>query len=60
VLRDPQVRANGLLADVEQPGLGLVTMLGRTFGVAGAEGPVGAAPRIGEHTDAVLREVGAE
>jgi crotonobetainyl-CoA:carnitine CoA-transferase CaiB-like acyl-CoA transferase len=60
VLHDAQVRDNGLLADVEQPGLGLVTMLGRTFGLAGADGPVGAAPRVGEHTEAVLREVGAE
>jgi len=57
---DPQVRANGLLQDVDQPGLGPVTMLGAVFRVDGAErGPIGPAPVLGADTDDVLAEVGA-
>lgn len=57
VLDDPQVVANGLLAGVEQPGLGAVTMLGRVFGLAGATGPLGPAPLAGADTESVLAEV---
>jgi crotonobetainyl-CoA:carnitine CoA-transferase CaiB-like acyl-CoA transferase len=56
---DPQVRANGLLHEVDQPGLGPVTMLGRLFGPADPAEAVGVAPLPGEHTAEVLREVGA-
>ena len=55
---DPQVRANGFLAEVDQPGLGAMTMLGRLFRVgAGESGPVGPAPALGADTDAVLAEL---
>ncbi len=56
---DPQVRANGFLADVDQPGLGVVTMLGRVFRFGeGAQDTVSSAPALGADTDAVLTELG--
>jgi crotonobetainyl-CoA:carnitine CoA-transferase CaiB-like acyl-CoA transferase len=56
---DPQVRANGFLADVDQPGLGAVTMLGRLFRIGdGAQDAVGPAPVLGADTEAVLAELG--
>ena len=57
---DEQARANGLLQDVEQPGLGPLTMLGGVFRFDG-EDPAAtrAAPSLGADTDAILREVGA-
>jgi crotonobetainyl-CoA:carnitine CoA-transferase CaiB-like acyl-CoA transferase len=56
---DPQVRANGFLADVDQPGLGAVTMLGRVFRFGeGAQHAVLPAPALGADTDAVLAELG--
>ncbi len=57
---DPQVRANGLLQDVEQPGLGPLTMLGGVFRIDGADpATMRPAPALGADTDAVLAEVGA-
>ena len=55
---DPQVRANGFLAEVDQPGLGTVTMLGRLFRIGnGATDAVGPAPLLGADTDAVFAEL---
>jgi crotonobetainyl-CoA:carnitine CoA-transferase CaiB-like acyl-CoA transferase len=55
---DPQVRANGFLAEVDQPGLGTVTILGRLFRIGnGATGAVGPAPLLGADTDAVFAEL---
>jgi crotonobetainyl-CoA:carnitine CoA-transferase CaiB-like acyl-CoA transferase len=57
---DDQVRANGLLQDVAQPGLGRVTMLGAIFGINAEDAaPTRPAPTLGADTDAVLAEVGA-
>jgi crotonobetainyl-CoA:carnitine CoA-transferase CaiB-like acyl-CoA transferase len=53
---DAQVRANRLLVEVDQPGLGPTTLLGRVFGV-GAEDDVAPAPALGAHTDEVLAEL---
>jgi len=57
---DAQARANGLLQDVEQPGLGQVTMLGGVFRIDGGDAtPIRPAPALGSDTEAVLAEVGA-
>ncbi|MSO96051.1 MAG: CoA transferase [Thermoleophilia bacterium] len=57
---EAQARANGLLQDVEQPGLGSVTMLGGVFRVNGADPTaIRPAPSVGRDTEAVLAEVGA-
>jgi crotonobetainyl-CoA:carnitine CoA-transferase CaiB-like acyl-CoA transferase len=57
---DAQVRANGLLQDVEQPGLGQVTMLGAVFRLDSAEpAATRPAPALGADTEAVLAEAGA-
>jgi crotonobetainyl-CoA:carnitine CoA-transferase CaiB-like acyl-CoA transferase len=56
---DPQVRANGLIQDVDQPGLGSLTMLGGVFRVDGADPPkTRPAPGLGADTQSVLEEVG--
>ena len=57
---DPQVRANGFLAGVDQPGLGAVTMLGRLFQIGdGKQDVVGSAPVLGADTEAVFAELSA-
>jgi len=57
---DAQVRANGLVQDVQQPGLGAVTMLGSVFRVGEADpAAIRPAPDLGADTEAVLAEVGA-
>jgi crotonobetainyl-CoA:carnitine CoA-transferase CaiB-like acyl-CoA transferase len=59
-LADPQAAANGLAAAVDQPGLGLVSLLGPLHRVgaeprdAALQGGLVPAPGLGEHTDAVL------
>jgi crotonobetainyl-CoA:carnitine CoA-transferase CaiB-like acyl-CoA transferase len=60
VRADTQIRANGLLVDLDQPGLGPVTLLGRVLGLGlgGEAPPLGPAPRLGQHTESVLRELG--
>ncbi len=57
---DPQARANGLVQEVEQPGLGSVTMLGAVFRIGDVDPPgTRPAPALGADTEAVLAEVGA-
>jgi crotonobetainyl-CoA:carnitine CoA-transferase CaiB-like acyl-CoA transferase len=57
---DEQTRANGLIQDLEQPGLGPLTMLGRVFRIDGEEpGSIQPAPTLGADTEAVLAELGA-
>jgi crotonobetainyl-CoA:carnitine CoA-transferase CaiB-like acyl-CoA transferase len=51
-----QVRANGLVQTIEQPGIGRVSLLGSLFKIDGVTAPhADTAPRLGEHT-AALRE----
>lgn len=54
--RAEQVRANGLVQHIDQPGVGDVSVLGALFKIDGAATPdAHSAPRLGEHTEA-LRE----
>ena len=55
VLSDPQVRHRRMVVDVEHPRHGPLPTLGTPIKIDGAtELPVTAAPRLGEHTDALL------
>jgi crotonobetainyl-CoA:carnitine CoA-transferase CaiB-like acyl-CoA transferase len=55
VLSDPQVRHRRMVVDVEHPQHGTLPTLGTPIKVDGAtEPPVTAAPRLGQHTDALL------
>ncbi len=54
-LRDPQVTARGLLAEVDDPVGGPFTTVASPFGAAAR--PPGPSPRLGEHGRALLREV---
>jgi crotonobetainyl-CoA:carnitine CoA-transferase CaiB-like acyl-CoA transferase len=55
VLSDPQVRHRRMVVDVEHPRHGPLPTLGTPVKVDGAmDLPVTAAPRLGEHTDALL------
>jgi len=51
---DEQVRANGLIGDVEQSGLGNVRLLSPFIRVGGSAHTAVAAPELGADTDAVL------
>jgi crotonobetainyl-CoA:carnitine CoA-transferase CaiB-like acyl-CoA transferase len=54
---DPQVVANGLVQEVDQPGVGSVRLLGSPFKVNGAPTSGGRpAPALGEHADELLEE----
>ena len=56
-LDDEQVRARGMIVEVEHPDLGVLREVAspvRTAGVTGAAGP---APRLGQHTDEILRRL---
>lgn len=55
---DDQVRANGLVRQVQQRQGGTVDLLGSLFKVDGvSEQPPTPAPRLGEHTEQLIREL---
>jgi len=59
VFEDAQVRHLGLVAEVDQPGLGPVRMLGFPYRASAMPAAVRRpAPRLGEHTAEVLEELG--
>jgi crotonobetainyl-CoA:carnitine CoA-transferase CaiB-like acyl-CoA transferase len=59
VFDDPQVRHLGVVAEVEQAGYGKVRMLGFPYRGSAVRADVRRpAPRLGEHTAAVLEELG--
>ncbi len=56
-LEDEQVRARGMILEVEHPAFGRVREVAspvRTTGTVGAPAP---APRLGQHTDEILHEI---
>ncbi|TDK48979.1 CaiB/BaiF CoA transferase family protein [Antarcticimicrobium luteum] len=58
-LEDPQTRINDMLVDLEHPILGALTLVGSPVHLS--EAPVvirHAPPKLGEHTDEVIREFG--
>ena len=59
VFRDPQILQQQMVVDVEQPGYGMVRMLG--FPIKFSDSPCRVrrpAPRLGEHSDEILGELG--
>jgi CoA:oxalate CoA-transferase len=59
VFKDPQIVAQEMVIDVEQPGHGVVQMLGFPMKFAGAPCTVRRpAPALGQHSDEVLTELG--
>jgi itaconate CoA-transferase len=59
VMEHPQLAHNGLVADVGSP-QGTLPVVGSPFLVDGGRPASGAVPALGEHTDAVLRDLGVE
>jgi formyl-CoA transferase/CoA:oxalate CoA-transferase len=58
---DPQVRAGGMLREEDHPRAGRFTTLGPALRFARTPGTLrSAAPALGEHTDAVLAEIGLD
>jgi crotonobetainyl-CoA:carnitine CoA-transferase CaiB-like acyl-CoA transferase len=58
ILGDPHVRARGLVSSFDYPGVGEFKALGLPYKFLGWDNPsVGRPPTLGEHTDAVLKEM---
>ena len=58
VLDDPQVRHRRMVVELEHPRHGVLSTLGTPIKVDGAlEAPLAPPARLGEHTDAVLRDL---
>ena len=59
MVADPQVQARDMVVEVKHPTLGTIKEFGIPIKLSGTPGTVRtAAPFVGEHTDAVLRELG--
>lgn len=58
ICEDPHVRHRRMLVEVDQPGVGTVRIAGSPLHLSETAGAVrGPAPRLGEHTDEVLRDL---
>jgi crotonobetainyl-CoA:carnitine CoA-transferase CaiB-like acyl-CoA transferase len=55
---DPQVAAERLVGEIDQPGLGAVRLLAPFVRVGGGNPEPAPAPSLGEHTELVLEELG--
>jgi crotonobetainyl-CoA:carnitine CoA-transferase CaiB-like acyl-CoA transferase len=55
LLKDEHLEARGLMRTIDHPRLGEQVVVGAPWRFAGGELPVAGAPRLGEHTDEVLR-----
>jgi formyl-CoA transferase len=58
VLRHPQVLERDRLLDIALPGGARAQVLRAPFNIEGAEEPASAIPEVGQHTDAILGELG--
>ena len=59
VMADPHVRARGLVVETEHPTLGRIETLGTPIKLSDTPlAPGRPAPRLGEHTDEILRDAG--
>jgi crotonobetainyl-CoA:carnitine CoA-transferase CaiB-like acyl-CoA transferase len=59
VFDDPQVRHLRMARSVDHPRLGKLDLVGQPLSLSDCDGgPRTAAPELGEHTDAILRELG--
>jgi crotonobetainyl-CoA:carnitine CoA-transferase CaiB-like acyl-CoA transferase len=56
-LADEQVRARGMIVEVEHPELGVLREVASPVRTAGARGAPAPAPRLGQHTDEILRRL---
>lgn len=58
VVNDPNLEHRGMIAEVDQPGIGPIRIAGSPFRLSETPGAVrGPAPLLGQHTEQVLREV---
>jgi len=58
VIEEPWYRESGFLADVEHPTFGSHARLAPLVALGLTPGAAGPAPVLGQHTEAVLRELG--
>jgi formyl-CoA transferase len=59
VFETEQARANAVFVELDQPGAGATLMMNTPFRLSASDPPVfRPSPRLGEHTDGVLREAG--
>jgi crotonobetainyl-CoA:carnitine CoA-transferase CaiB-like acyl-CoA transferase len=58
--RDEHLRATGFFRTIEDPAMGTLKFPGPPVRFNGEPLPIAMAPRLGEHTDEVLRELGIE
>jgi crotonobetainyl-CoA:carnitine CoA-transferase CaiB-like acyl-CoA transferase len=56
-LEDEQVRARGMIVEVEHPDLGTLREVASPVRTAGTVATPAPAPRLGQHTDEILREI---